>query len=554
MISALAKGDVDDRLGAQRPPARLLRLRDLGWSPTSCDRPRPCCAPSACRVGLMPPADRARARRPRGRRPRRAGRARTPLVAPPVHITFLGGLGEIGRNCACIESDGQILLLDCGLMFPDLDMLGHRPRPARLHLPARERRPRRRLHRHPRPRGPRRRAVVPAARAVVPDLRLRAHPRPGPQPHRGGGPARPHRAHPVVADGERRKIGPFDVRVHPRHPLGAPRLRHRLPHPAGHDPAHRRLQARPHPGRRPPHRPRPHGRHRPGRGHPPAPVRLHQRRRARPLPHRRPRSARCSTTCSTSTRAGASIIACFASHIHRVQQIADAAIAFGRKVATLGLSMKKNVRAGPRDGPAAHPRLALVDIEDIDDLPTRRRVRDLHRHPGRADVGADPHGHRREPLAQDRRGRHRHPQLAPDPRQRDERDQGHRRPDAARRRGRALRHRRRARHRPRQAGGAQDPPVDRRARVVRPGPRRVPPPGRPRRAGPPDGRRPPTTCCCARTATSIVLDDKGIAGRARCPPATSTSTASSATSATACCATAGCWPRRAWSSSSSPST
>jgi ribonuclease J len=42
----------------------------------------------------------------------------------PVTITFLGGLGEIGRNCACIEVDGAIMILDCGLMFPDLDMLG----------------------------------------------------------------------------------------------------------------------------------------------------------------------------------------------------------------------------------------------------------------------------------------------------------------------------------------------------------------------------------------------------------------------------------------------
>jgi ribonuclease J len=42
----------------------------------------------------------------------------------PVSVTFLGGLGEIGRNCACIEVEGKILLLDCGLMFPDLDMLG----------------------------------------------------------------------------------------------------------------------------------------------------------------------------------------------------------------------------------------------------------------------------------------------------------------------------------------------------------------------------------------------------------------------------------------------
>src|SRR3546814_8578445 len=42
----------------------------------------------------------------------------------PVKITFLGGLGEIGRNCACIEVDDRIMLIDCGLMFPDLDMLG----------------------------------------------------------------------------------------------------------------------------------------------------------------------------------------------------------------------------------------------------------------------------------------------------------------------------------------------------------------------------------------------------------------------------------------------
>jgi ribonuclease J len=41
-----------------------------------------------------------------------------------VSITFLGGLGEIGRNCAAIEIDGKIALIDCGLMFPEEDMLG----------------------------------------------------------------------------------------------------------------------------------------------------------------------------------------------------------------------------------------------------------------------------------------------------------------------------------------------------------------------------------------------------------------------------------------------
>ena len=44
--------------------------------------------------------------------------------AQAVRIVFLGGLGEIGRNCACIEYNGRIVLVDCGLMFPDMDMPG----------------------------------------------------------------------------------------------------------------------------------------------------------------------------------------------------------------------------------------------------------------------------------------------------------------------------------------------------------------------------------------------------------------------------------------------
>jgi ribonuclease J len=63
------------------------------------------------------------------------------------------------------------------------------------------------------------------------------------------------------------------------------------------------------------------------------------------------------------------ITACFASHVHRVQQIADAAIANGRVVATLGLSMKKNVRLARDMGLLTIPENKLVDIEDIKDLP-----------------------------------------------------------------------------------------------------------------------------------------------------------------------------------------
>ena len=48
----------------------------------------------------------------------------TKAASPSVKIVFLGGLGEIGRNCMVIEQDNQLLMIDCGLMFPDADMHG----------------------------------------------------------------------------------------------------------------------------------------------------------------------------------------------------------------------------------------------------------------------------------------------------------------------------------------------------------------------------------------------------------------------------------------------
>ncbi len=41
-----------------------------------------------------------------------------------VRVTFLGGLGEIGRNCCAIEQDGRIVVVDAGLMFPEPNMYG----------------------------------------------------------------------------------------------------------------------------------------------------------------------------------------------------------------------------------------------------------------------------------------------------------------------------------------------------------------------------------------------------------------------------------------------
>jgi ribonuclease J len=41
-----------------------------------------------------------------------------------VHVMPLGGLGEIGMNCLLLECGGEILMIDCGQMMPDEEMLG----------------------------------------------------------------------------------------------------------------------------------------------------------------------------------------------------------------------------------------------------------------------------------------------------------------------------------------------------------------------------------------------------------------------------------------------
>lgn len=45
-------------------------------------------------------------------------------TSPPVEIAFLGGLGEIGRNMATIEVDGRLSIVDVGVLFPDAEHLG----------------------------------------------------------------------------------------------------------------------------------------------------------------------------------------------------------------------------------------------------------------------------------------------------------------------------------------------------------------------------------------------------------------------------------------------
>ncbi len=90
-----------------------------------------------------PPArsDRARGdRRPRPPRrdpgppapapPEEVNRAELPVGPPPplppgaLRVVALGGVGEVGRNMTVFEHDGRLLVVDCGVLFPSADSPG----------------------------------------------------------------------------------------------------------------------------------------------------------------------------------------------------------------------------------------------------------------------------------------------------------------------------------------------------------------------------------------------------------------------------------------------
>jgi ribonuclease J len=283
-----------------------------------------------------------------------------------VRVVFLGGLGEIGRNCACIEVNGRILVLDVGIMFPDPDMPG-----VDLVLPD---------------------FTYLRENADRVDAVILTH---GHEDHTGGL-AFLLRDFPVpvygseltlalarnrvdeagmadraqfipVRDGERRRIGPCDVEFIP--------VTHSFPHafatafytPQGvilHS-GDFKIDLHPVDGRRT-------DLSRMGAIAADPGIRL--------LLSDSTNAEEAGFTPSEST-VGATlrkvflarpdrrfIVTCFASHIHRVQQVADAAIAGGRSVATLGRSMQKNVTLARRLGLLHIPDRSLVDIEDIDKL------------------------------------------------------------------------------------------------------------------------------------------------------------------------------------------
>ena len=54
----------------------------------------------------------------------KANRQPKKVSKPSVRVSFLGGLNEIGKNITLIECEGDMLVIDCGMAFPDGDMLG----------------------------------------------------------------------------------------------------------------------------------------------------------------------------------------------------------------------------------------------------------------------------------------------------------------------------------------------------------------------------------------------------------------------------------------------
>ena len=71
---------------------------------------------------------------------------------------------------------------------------------------------------------------------------------------------------------------------------------------------------------------------------------------------------------------GRIVVTCFASNIHRVQQVVDAAAQLGRKVALVGRSMRKNINIGRALGHINVPEGILIGLREVDQFPPEKLV------------------------------------------------------------------------------------------------------------------------------------------------------------------------------------
>ncbi len=214
-----------------------------------------------------------------------------------LRVIPLGGLGEVGRNMTVFEYDGRLLIVDCGVLFPEdhhpgVDLILPDFDPIRDRLDQVEALVLTHGHEDHIGATPyllRERGDIPlvGSQLTLALLDLQA----ARAPAQGDRAARRH-------GGRHDRVRAVRPRVRRGQPLDPRRARGRDPHRRRHRAAHRRLQDGPAAARRPDHRP---AGVRPARrgGRRPVHGRLHQRRGARASPPPRWRSARCSTGSST---------------------------------------------------------------------------------------------------------------------------------------------------------------------------------------------------------------------------------------------------------------
>ncbi len=74
------------------------------------------------------------------------------------------------------------------------------------------------------------------------------------------------------------------------------------------------------------------------------------------------------------TKPGRVLVASFASNVHRMQQAVDVAVASGRKVATVGRSMRKNMNIARNLGYIEVPDDAIVQPKHLDEIPLAKQL------------------------------------------------------------------------------------------------------------------------------------------------------------------------------------